>query len=300
MRSSGQEKTILSNQHSLLALLARYFPDINSQDWQITSLAGLSGGSYRLRATIKMHTIDVIARAQGTVQSSLMVNRRKEARVLHQLRGFAQAPRQLARNHDWLLLSWCDGQHPSAEQFLTPQFQSALAETIAKLHTQPLLSYRLQLRHEIAHYGYLIDRKRQQPRWQRLHHYFLSAPMPKTLKLAPAHMDIHRSNILCANDKSITLLDWEYAANTDIGLSLETYFQANQLDVKQRQFFLHQYGVQCRAYTDVAGLARHCVRWEPWVKYMMLMWYEVQWNQSQNPNFLLGSQPLRQYFHLTN
>ncbi len=300
MKFSGQEKTILSNRHSLLALLARYFPEITSKDWEITPLTGLSGGSYHLRAIVKMQPINVIARAQGKTQSSLMVNRRKEARVLQQLQGFVQAPRQLARNRDWLLLSWCDGHHPSPEQFLTPQFQSALAATIAKLHTQPLLSYRLQLRDEIAHYGYLIDRKRQQPRWLRLHHYFLSTPMPKMLKLAPAHMDIHRGNILCANDKSIMLLDWEYAANTDIGLSLETYFQANQLDQKQRQFFLYQYGARCGAYTDVATLARHCARWEPWVKYMMLMWYEVQWNQSQNPNFLIGSQPLRQYFHLSN
>ncbi|HFY9926936.1 TPA: thiamine kinase, partial [Providencia stuartii] len=32
--------------------------------------------------------------------------------------------------------------------------------------------------------------------------------------------------------------------------------------------------------------------------YMMLMWYEVQWNQSQNNDFLLHSRSLRQYFSL--
>lgn len=294
MRSFGQEKTILSNDSALLALLAGCFPNINVKTWEVTPLAGLSGGTYHLRS----HTLNLIARAQSQAQTALFVNRRKEARVLHQLQHFGQAPKVLARNSDWLLLSWCDGQQPSDTQFLTPTFQSLLAATIAKLHTQPLLTYRLQLRQEIAHYGYLVDPKRQGPRWHRWHHHFLSAPMPRVLKLAPAHMDIHKGNIVCTESGQLVLLDWEYAANTDIGLSLETYFQANQLNTTQRDFFLSEYCNKYHAYGDVERLAHQCRLWTPWVKYMMLMWYEVQWNQSQNNDFLLHSRSLRQYFSL--
>jgi len=298
VRLFGQEKTILTNNDSLWLLLRRYFPKIDIKHWEITPLAGLSGGTYRLRAALADQVVELIARAQGQVQHALYVNRRKEAKVLQQLHGFGQAPKQLARNRDWLLLSWCDGQHPSHTQYLSPEFQSLLAATIAKLHTQPLLSYPLQLRQEMAHYGELIDPKRKNPRWLRWHKYFLSAPTPKTLKLAPAHMDIHRGNILYTEDNSIILLDWEYAANTDIGLSLETYFQANQLNTQQRHDFLSEYCNKHQSYTDAERLAAQCRQWTPWVKYMMLMWYEVQWNQSQNSDFLLHSGALRQYFHL--
>lgn len=289
---------ILNSERSLFALLARSFPDIDQPDWEITPLAGLSGGTYRLRAEQAKQVVHVIARAQGQTQASLFVSRRKEARILQQLAGFGHAPKQLARNTEWLLLSWCEGGHPSHEQFLTSQFQSSLAAVVAKLHNQPLLGYRLQLRQEIIHYGYLVDPKRSSPRWLRWHRHFLFETMPKTLKLAPAHMDIHLGNIISDDNDKIMLLDWEYAANTDIGLSLETYFQANHLNVDQRHFFLMEYGEKYKAYTDIQGLAYHCTLWTPWVKYMMLMWYEVQWNQSQNDVFLLHSQPLRQYFNL--
>ncbi|EKT63980.1 phosphotransferase [Providencia burhodogranariea] len=289
---------ILNSENSLFELLARSFPDIEQPNWEITPLAGLSGGTYRLRASQAKQVIRVIARAQGQAQASLFVNRRKEARILQQLQGFGHAPKQLARNAEWLLLSWCEGEHPSHDQFLTPQFQSSLAAVVAKLHRQPLLGYRLQLRQEIIHYGHLVDPKRSSSHWLRWHKHFLCVAMPKTLKLAPAHMDLHLGNIITTDNREIILLDWEYAANTDIGFSLETYFQANHLNAEQRHFFLMEYCEKYKAYTDVQQLAYHCNLWAPWVKYMMLMWYEVQWNQSQNDVFLLHSQPLRQYFHL--
>lgn len=265
-------------------------------------LAGLSGGSYHLTTSHSGTVIELIARAAGLAQASLFVDRRKESRVLQQLQyfDFAHAPKPLAQNAGWLLLSWCKGSHPSHQQFMSPLFQSALAAVIAKLHNQPLLRYRLQLKAEIAHYGRLVDHRRQSPKWLKWHRHFMTTKMPTTLKLAPAHMDIHRGNVLNGDGQRIMLLDWEYAANADIGLSLETYFQANQLTETQRQFFLSEYCERYQAYCELPRLSQQCRLWTPWVKYMMLMWYEVQWNQSQNKDFLLHSQSLRQYFHLLN
>ncbi|MEX5898953.1 kinase, partial [Proteus vulgaris] len=34
--------------------------------------------------------------------------------------------------------------------------------------------------------------------------------------------------------------------------------------------------------------------------YMMLMWYEVRWQQTKDGSFLMMSEPLRRYFSLTN
>lgn len=92
---------------------------------------------------------------------------------------------------------------------------------------------------------------------------FLSAPMPRVLKLAPAHMDIHKGNIVCTESGQLALLDWEYAANTDIGLSLETYFQANQLNTTQRDFSYQSIAINTmlmamlNAWLTNAGYGRH-------------------------------------------
>nr|WP_282563996.1 phosphotransferase [Providencia rettgeri] len=268
------------------------------RDWKISSLTGLSGGSYLLQCFLPGSEVKLIARADGTAQTALYVNRKKEARILQQLRAFSFMPKVIGRNSQWLLLGWCEGQHPDNKAFLLPSFQCELANIVAQLHRAPLLGYRLQLCDEISHYGYLIDKKRFSPRWKKLHRHFTSADFPKTLKLAPAHMDIHAKNIVCTSAGRLMLLDWEYAANTDIAFSLETYFQFNGLSDIQRDFFLTQYCDIHGAYRDKQQLAESCQLWAPWVKYMTLMWYEVQWHESQSSDFLLHSQPLRQYFGL--
>lgn len=298
MKLFGQEKTVLSNQQSLLALLAIHFPEITTDHWEMTLLSGLSGGSYLLNCNHPDSNVKLIARADGKTQAALYVKRHKEARILHQLQPCSFSPKVIGQNAQWLLLAWCEGQHPDNQTFLSNSFQHQLAATVAKLHCCSLLGYRLQLRYEIAHYGYLVDKKRFSPRWKKLHHHFLSSAFPATLKLAPAHMDIHAGNILCTSTGQLMLLDWEYAANTDIAFSLETYFQFNGLTDIQRNFFLTQYCDIYGAYRDKQQLAEHCKLWAPWVKYMTLMWYEVQWSESQSSHFLLHSHSLRQYFGL--
>ena len=288
----------MSEKASLFSLLERYFPNFFPQDWKITPLVGLSGGTYLLQAQCSNQSINVIARADGKTQSSLYVDRDKEARVLKQLEQFSHAPKLLGRNSHWLLLTWCEGHNPDYITFVSPEFQVKLANIITQLHSYPLFNYRLQLRNEIAHYGVLIDKKRLSPKWKKIHQQFLTMKMPKILKLAPAHMDIHCGNVVSQHDGKIMLLDWEYAANTDIAFSLETYFQFNGLTKSQQDFFLDQYCGTVGAYRDKIQLVKHCSLWSPWVKYMMLMWYEVRWNESQQPQFLLQSQALRQYFNL--
>lgn len=304
MRLCGLENRVLSNQSSLFALLAECFPAVLASCWEVSPLAGLSGGSYLVENRYATQTQDtvpsikLIARSDGQAQNALYVNRRKEAHILKQLKDFPYSPQVIGRNSHWLLLEWVDGDHPSCEQFLASEFQKNLAEIVAKLHNHGVLNYRLPLRNEIAHYGYLIDNKRVSARWKRVHRRFLRTPMPKVLKLAPAHMDIHPGNVLCEQGVPKMLVDWEYAANTDIGLSLETYFQFNSLTVEQRDYFLTQYCYTYGAYKDKFRLAEHCLQWEPWVKYMTLMWYEVQWSQRQEAQFLNDSSPLRDYFGL--
>ena len=283
---------------SLLALLSAHFPAISNKCWEISPLVGLSGGSFLVESHQPNCPLKLVARADTYRQNALYVSRHKEARILQQIQHLPFAQAVVAHNAEWLVLAWCEGQHPHEDRFYSQEFQQKLASIVATLHCSSLLTYTLPLRAEIAHYGERVDQQRFSPRWKRLHRDFLQKKMPKALKLAPAHMDIHPKNIIIQEDDKLMLLDWEYTANTDIAFSLETYFQFNNLTVCQRQQFLTQYCDIQGAYRDKFQLTHHCNLWSPWVKYMTLMWYEVQWHESRDPDFLLHSQPLRQYFSL--
>ena len=259
-------------------------------------LAGLSGGTFLLNNQQRQ----VIARLQGDTQSHLYVNRQKERMILKQLVNFPAAPRSLGANADWLLLEWLPGQHPDQSLFLSVDFQRKLAALIASLHNHPKLTYDLQLQEEIIHYGRQIDKRRMTPRWLQIQRHFEREKQPKSLKIAPAHMDIHRGNLLIEPSGELYLLDWEYSANTDIGLSLTTFFLANDLNEQKKKQFLMHYCLDYHAYRDPLRLAKQCQLWEPWVKYLMLMWYEVRWKQTEEHQFLTLAYPLRRYFGLTN
>ncbi len=281
---------------SLAELLARLYPQISHAAWSMKPLAGLSGGTFLLTCKQKQ----IIARSQGDTQSHLYVNRQKERSILKQLVDFSAAPRTLGANTDWLLIEWLPGQHPDQQLFHSVDFQYKLAALIAALHHQPKLSYDLALQEEIIHYGQQIDKRRMSPRWLQIQRRFERATQPKSLKIAPAHMDIHRENLLITPSGELFLLDWEYSANTDIGLSLSTFFIANGLNDEQKHQFIMNYCVDFHAYRDPLDLAQQCKLWQPWVKYMMLMWYEVRWKQTEDHQFLTLAYPLREEFGLTN
>lgn len=52
-------------------------------------------------------------------------------------------------------------------------------------------------------------------------------------------------------------------------------------------------------YHDIARLSRQIQQWLPWVDYLMLMWFEVRWQQTADPIFLAWAAPLRQRFNLS-
>ncbi|KPD02580.1 phosphotransferase [Moellerella wisconsensis] len=280
---------------SLLDLLSAHYPQVRQTPWSITPLAGLSGGTYLLANGIEK----LIARSQNVTQTNLSVSRKKEHAILRQLNDFDAAPQAIAVNRQWLLVEWLPGISPETSTFYSADFQRQLAQLVVTLHQHHRFSYHLPLREEISHYARWIDPRRKTPAGLRLHRHFMRSPLPKTLKITPAHMDIHADNLLISPSGQLLLLDWEYAANTDIGLSLACYFSANNLSLEQRQIFLSHYCLDYHAYTDLSGLENQCQLWEPWVKYMMLMWYEVRWQQSKNDQFLQHGQPLRQYFGLS-
>ncbi|ETS30306.1 thiamine kinase [Photorhabdus temperata] len=284
----------LSNQDGLLRALCRQWPYTTANSWKIRPLSGLTNESYY--ATDGEYHI--VGRRQWQQGKQLGVDRQRENAILRHLSQTKIAPQVIAMDPHWLLLEWLPGHIIEQNEFSQPDFLQKLAALLTTLHHQSLFGYPLQLRHQLASYWLQIDKARLTPRWLRLHKQFISSSMPSILKLSPAHMDVHCGNLL-NTPQGLKLIDWEYATDTDIGFALATLFCTNHWDEPQQQAFLHCYCSQPSGYRDRMLLTRQIKRWQPWVDYMFLMWFEVRWKQSGDPQFLALAQPLRLSFGLT-
>ncbi|OTA16145.1 hypothetical protein Xvie_02188 [Xenorhabdus vietnamensis] len=289
----------LTNVRSLLRMLWQLWPDIPAESWEVRPLTGLTQESYYItNGYITNGMRQMVGRIQ-TLQSGILgVDRQREKQILRRLSSTGIVPKVVAAHGTWLLLEWLTGAQVEADMLGQPALQQQLAHTLAILHRHSLVGYPLQLKKQIAFQWQQIDRKRLSPRWLRLHKFFMATRMPAVLKMAPAHMDVHSDNLLMT-EEGLKLIDWEYAADVDIGFSLAVLFKGNQWNEIQQQIFLDYYCTQASGYSDISLLQQQIKRWESWVNYMMLMWYEIRWQQTKEQQFLLLAHPLRQAFKLS-
>ncbi|BET97253.1 thiamine kinase [Xenorhabdus sp. TCT-1] len=287
----------LTNDNALLRVLCQLWPDIPADSWEIRSLTGLTQGSYYIANTTTNEVRQMVGRTQTSHSEMLGVDRQRENQILRRLSSTGIAPKVVAMHGTWLLLEWLTGTKVKPDILGQPALLQPLAQILAILHSHSPLGYFLQLKKQIAFQWQQIDRRRLSPRWLRLHKFFMATRVPTALKIAPAHMDVHPDNLLIT-EKGLKLIDWEYAADVDIGFSLAVLFKGNQWDEMQKKTFLDYYCTQTSGYADIQLLQQQIKRWEPWVNYMMLMWYEVRWQQTREQQFLSLAHPLRQAFNL--
>lgn len=284
---------------SLLALIESINPAVKIADCHISPVSGLTGESWRIlhRSNIGPN-IDWLAREQSVQKAQLGVNRRQERKLLQHVASSGLSPVIIAANQRWLVVNWLEGDVVTNKQFIELSNNGQLAQLTARLHHLPASGYRLDLRGQLIRYGRLIDAKRRSPDWWRLQHDFIRQPQPQPVKLAPLHMDIHPGNLLMT-PTGLKLIDWEYAADGDIALDIAALFGGNQWSMSQQQTFLQHYCYSEQGYHDIARLSRQIQRWLPWIDYLMLMWFEVRWQQTGNSEFLQWAAPLRQRFNLS-
>jgi thiamine kinase len=103
-------------------------------------------------------------------------------------------------------------------------------------------------------------------------------------------MDIHAGNVLSTPD-GLRLIDWEYAANADIALELAAIIRGNDWNAQQQNAFIGEY-VDAGGYQEIFLLQQRVKRWIPWVDYLMLMWFEVRWQQTGESKYLEWVRPL--------
>lgn len=293
MRYFGRVVATLTKDNFLLGMLCQQWPDIPKKSWEIRPLTGLTQRSYYVTDGVRQ----MVGRAQTSHKEILGVDRQRENHILRRLSSINIAPKVIAMNEDWLLLEWLAGTNIESDAFNRPSLQRSLAKTLAILHQHSPLGYPLKLKQQIASQWQQIDRKRLSPRWLRLHKFFMATRMPTALKIAPAHMDIHPDNLLMT-EEGLKLIDWEYAADVDIGFSLAALLKGNQWNEIQQQTFLDYYCIKAPGYSNISLLRQQIKCWEPWVSYMMLMWYEVRWQQTKEQQFLSLAHPLHRAFAL--
>ncbi|HID3668398.1 TPA: phosphotransferase, partial [Serratia marcescens] len=240
--------------------------------------------------------ITLLARQHSAEKRALGVSRRREARVLRRCAP-GLGPRVFAQNNQWLILEWLEGDVVTDAEFAALNERGELAAMAAELHRRPLSGYRLDLRRQFLRYWPQLDTRRVTPAWLRLQRHFLLSVPPRPLRLAPLHMDIHPGNLL-ATGEGLRLIDWEYAADGDVALDIAALFRGNGWSAGQQQRFLQHYARQ--GYHDAARLQAQVRGWLPWVDYLMLLWFEVRWQQSGDAEFLRWGAAVRRRLCLSS
>ncbi|OSM99452.1 MULTISPECIES: phosphotransferase [Lonsdalea] len=273
-------------QSALLALLKRQKP-ASTAGFCLSEVRGLSAESWRV------HTPegDWLARKQSRDVAQLGGDRRREFRVLRQLSVCGLAPKPIGLCGQWLLVEWLDGSVATESQFADLVRNGELAARLAVLHHQPRYGFPLPLKALLARHWQTMSPDRRVPKL--LHHLksWLSRPLPPASILAPLHLDVHPDNLV-HHSQNWRLIDWEYAADGDIALELAALFRANALAPERQQRFLADY---CRQWPGMSPrlLSVRIQQWLPWVDFLMLMWYEVRWQQTRQTTFLQAATPLR-------
>ncbi|CAM3875575.1 phosphotransferase [Rahnella bruchi] len=274
-------------QSELQQLIEKHYPAVNTAGFRLSPVAGLTGESWKITSPAG----NLLARHQSYEKRIAGADRQRESAILRHVARQKSGPCVRLYSPPWLIVDWIDGTPLTEQDFATPATQQALSQTLVRLHQLAPSGYRLDLPQQFARYWQHIDRRRLTPRWLRLHHQMMSQTPPVSLKLALVHMDIHAGNVL-NTPEGLRLIDWEYAANADIALELAAIVRGNDWNAQQQNTFLNEY-VNAGGYQEITLLQQQVNRWIPWVDYLMLMWFEVRWQQTGENQYREWAHPLR-------
>lgn len=249
-------------------VVARYLPAADAAGC-VSALAGLSGTSFRLETE------------QGLFNARKLPEQRLPGLSLHRYHHALKhlppgiGPQPYALVEGWLLTHWLEG-----ETWTGPLPTTALASVLHHLHQQPLFGWRVSIAPLLNYYWQHSAPGRRTAYWLGRLKHLLHQREPRPLRLAPLHMDVHAGNLI-QHPQGLQLIDWEYAADGDIGLELATLLAGN-LFVSDD--FLPQYAALAAISLD--DLRCQIRRWQPWVALLVASWYECRWQQTYQPHFV--------------
>ncbi|BEH72623.1 phosphotransferase [Edwardsiella tarda] len=260
----------------LRALLARRFADTLADDWQFDRISGLSGVNWRAKNS---DGVTFLLRPSTMQRRQLGIDRRYECQALRLATAAALGPGCQGVLDGWLLADWLAGQPLAAGSPPSARLVSLLVD----LHRLPPRLPLRTLRRYCAGYWDSLAPARRTFQAQRIHRRWQRRREPRPLKLTMLHMDIHDGNLI-ETAQGLRLIDWEYAASGDIALDLAALSRNYGLDRAARRALVADY---CRhgGYAAPERLTRQVERWLGWVDYMAWLWFELRWQQSQQPSY---------------
>lgn len=266
-------------QQQLTAAIQKHFPAVEIADIRFELVGGLSSKSWRIRGGYRMACSSAVAnRAEDGRRSPARV--RPAAADVHD-RACATAAAVARRLADCRVGA---GRIATSDEFLMMLANGEVARVLSRLHRLPRCGHPLDIKMLFAQHWQLMDPHRRSPALLRAHHYFQRAPLPTPLALAPLHLDVHAENLLITPQGTM-LIDWEYASDGDIAFELAFIVRASQMDSMAQRYFLQSYQRHRRGFS-VNRLQQQMRQWFPWVDYLVLMWFEIRWQQTKNPEFL--------------
>ncbi|MEH2920836.1 thiamine kinase [Samsonia erythrinae] len=271
----------------LMTALQKHFPALDIADIRVEPVSGLSSKSWRIRSA----GIDWLAREQPLAERQLGVDRQREFALLRQMSAAGLAPRPLLWRDGWLIVEWVPGRSATPDEFLMMLANGEIARMLSQLHSLPRCGYTLDLKALLSRHWQRMDPCRRSPALLRAHHYFQRTALPKPLALSPLHLDVHAENVLLV-PQGTKLIDWEYAVDGDIAFELAFIIRASQMESRAQTRFLQDYQ-RCRRAFSISSLQQRVTQWFPWVDYLVLMWCEVRWHQTRDPEFLASIPALR-------
>ncbi|PWC14178.1 thiamine kinase [Brenneria roseae subsp. americana] len=276
----------------LTELVHQFFPAVSTAGFHFEPISGLSSESWRISGP----DIEWLARPQSALGRQTGTDRQREFHLLRQMAAAGLAPRPLLWRRDWLIIEWVPGRIATADEFSALLTRGALAGCLSRIHQQPCSGYPLDLRTLFSRHWQQMDPRRRSPALLRWHQHFQRLPLPAWFAYAPLHLDVHADNVLLTSN-GMMLIDWEYASDGDIAFEMAFIFRANQMDTPAQINFLETYQ-RHRPGFSVERLYRHVVLWLPWVDYLVLMWFEVRWQQTRQDRFLQALPSLRRQLGL--
>ncbi|KFX07861.1 thiamine kinase [Pectobacterium betavasculorum] len=274
-------------QQQLTATIQKHFPALEMADIRFELIGGLSSKSWRIHGA----GIEWLARRQSSAERKMGVDRQRECALLRKMSAIGLAPHPLLWRDGWLIVEWVPGRIATTDEFLMMLANGEVASILSQLHRQPLSGYPLDLKTLFAQHWQLMDPHRRSPALLRAHHHFQRAALPTSMALAPLHLDVHAENLLITQQGTM-LIDWEYASDGDIAFELAFIVRASQMDSVAQTYFLQSYQRHRRGFS-VSRLQQQVKQWFPWVDYLVLMWFEIRWQQTKNPEFLAEIPTLR-------
>ena len=249
---------------------------------------GSGRGCWRVRVGER----ELLARPQTPEAAQLGVSSQREYRVLRQLSARHLAPKPVVYRDGWLIVEWAAGATASAQDFSCVLENGSLAQLLSQLHCQPCCGFRLNLPMQFTRHWQHMDPCRRTPALLRWYHHFQRVAPPDLLAWAPLHLDVHSENVLITPQGTLLLIDWEYAADGDIGLELALLVRGNGLDIASQRRLLQTYQ-QLRPGLCAQALNASVQQWLPWADYLILMWWEVCWHQTGQTAFLAAGSASR-------